>query len=135
MDMGNEQQRVLLLMSPATYRAGAFLSAARSLNLEVVVGIDLPETLSEYWHVPLGLDFAKPDESVRTIVEFHRKHPIQAIIAVDDSATELAARAGTAIGLAHNSPHAAEAARDKLLMRTLMSAGGAPCPIFRPFLL
>src|SRR5216683_46735 len=85
----NEQKRVLLLMSPATYRAGAFLNAAKQLNLEVVVGIDLPETLSEYWHVPLGL--------------------------------------------AHNSPRAAEAARDKLLMRTLMSAGGAPCPIFRPF--
>src|SRR5437763_2983079 len=135
MDTRNEQKRVLLLMSPATYRAGAFLNAARSLNLEVVVGIDLPETLSEYWHVPLGLDFAKPDESVHTIIEFNRKHPIQAIISVDDSATELAARAGTAIGLAHNSPQAAEVARDKLLMRTLMSAGGAPCPIFRPFLL
>ncbi len=135
MNTENEQKRVLLLMSPATYRAGAFLSAARTLNLEVVVGIDLPETLSEYWHVPLGLDFANPDASVHTIVEFHRKHPIQAIISVDDSATELAARASTAIGLAHNSPQAAEAARDKLLMRTLMSAGGAPCPIFRPFLL
>src|SRR5216683_3169441 len=134
-DMGTEkeQKRVLLLMSPATYRAGAFLSAARSLNLEVVVGIDLPETLSEYWHVPLGLDFADPDASLRTIVEFTREHPIHAIISVDDSATELAARAGTAIGLAHHSPQAAEAARDKLLMRTLMSAGGAPCPIFRPF--
>jgi len=135
MDMGNEQKRVLLLMSPATYRAGAFLSAARTLKLEVVVGIDLPETLSEYWHVPLGLDFANPDASLHTIVEFHRKHPIHAIISVDDSATELAARAATAIGLAHNSPQTAEAARDKLLMRTLMSAGGAPCPIFRPFLL
>ncbi len=122
-------------MSPATYRAGAFLSAARTLKLEVVVGIDLPETLSEYWHVPLGLDFANPDASLHTIVEFHRKHPIHAIISVDDSATELAARAATAIGLAHNSPQTAEAARDKLLMRTLMSAGGAPCPIFRPFLL
>src|SRR6266702_7363525 len=135
MDMGNERKRVLLLMSPATYRAGAFLSAARSLNLEVVVGIDLPETLSEYWHVPLGLDFADLEASVRTIVEFAREHPIHAIISVDDSATELAARAGTALGLAHNSPQAAEAARDKLLMRTLMSKGGAPCPIFRPFLL
>jgi biotin carboxylase len=133
MHTGNEKKRVLLLMSPATYRAGAFLSAARSLNLEVVVGIDLPETLSEYWHVPLGLDFADPEASVRTIVEFAREHPIHAIISVDDSATELAARAGTALGLAHNSPQAAEAARDKLLMRTLMSAGGAPCPIFRPF--
>lgn len=135
MDLGNEKKRILLLMSPATYRAGAFLSAARTLNLEVVVGIDLPETLSEYWHVPLGLDFANPDASLHTIAEFHQKHPIQAIISVDDSASELAARACIAIGLAHNSPQAAEAARDKLLMRTLMSAGGVPCPIFRPFLL
>ena len=130
-----EQKRILLLMSPATYRAGAFLSAARSLNLEAIVGIDLPETLSDYWHVPLGLDFTNVDASVQAIVTFHHEHPIQAIISVDDSATELAARASTALGLAHNSPQAAEAARDKLLMRTLMSAGGAPCPIFRPFLL
>src|SRR5215469_6070321 len=135
MNTENEQKRILLLMSPATYRAGAFLNAAKQLNLEVVVGIDLPETLSEYWHVPLGLDFADLDASVQAIIEFHQEHPIQAIISVDDSATELAARAGTVIGLAHNSPQAAEAARDKFLMRTLMSAGGAPCPIFRPFLL
>jgi biotin carboxylase len=133
MDTANEQKRVLLLMSPATYRAGAFLNAARSLNLEVVVGIDLPETLSEYWHVPLGLDFTDPGASLRTITEFAQQHPIHAVVSVDDSATELAALAGTALGLAHNSPQAAEAARDKLLMRTLMSAGGAPCPIFRPF--
>ena len=54
----SEEKRVLLLMSPATYRAGAFLNAARTLQLEVIVGVDLPETLAEYWHVPLGLDFA-----------------------------------------------------------------------------
>ena len=41
----NVKKRVVLLMSPATYRAGAFLSAARRLNLDVAVGIDLPETL------------------------------------------------------------------------------------------
>jgi biotin carboxylase len=135
MDTENEQKRVLLLMSPATYRAGAFLSAAKRLNLDLVVGIDLPETLSEYWHVPLGVDFADPETSVRTIVEFAQEHPIHAIISVDDSATELAARASAALGLAHNSPQAAEAARDKLLMRKLMSAGGAPCPVFRSLLL
>ncbi len=129
----NQQKRILLLMSPATYRAGAFLSAAKKLNIEVIVGIDLPEQLSEYWHVPLGLDFLNPDASVRTIVEFAQKNPIHAIISVDDSAVEIAARAGAALGLAHNSPRAAEAARDKLLMRTLMAKGGAPCPVFRPF--
>src|SRR2546421_11995463 len=129
----HENKRVILLMSPATYRAGAFLGAAKRLDLEVVVGIDLPETLSEYWHVPLGVDFTNPQESVRTIVEYAREHPITAILAVDDGATELAALASAALRLAHNSPRAAEAARDKLLMRTLMSQGGAPCPVFRPF--
>src|SRR5438105_7578332 len=128
-----EKKRVILLMSPATYRAGAFLSAAKRLNLEVVVGIDLPETVAEYWHVPLGVDFANPEASVRTIVDYAREHPIAAILAVDDAATELAALASAALGLAHNSPQAASSARDKLLMRTLMSKGGAPCPIFRPF--
>src|SRR5258706_13559466 len=129
----NNRRRVLLLMSPATYRAGAFLDAARNLNLEVVVGIDLPETLTEYWHVPLGVDFAHPEASIQTIVEFAQENPLAAILSVDDSATELAARASAALGLPCNAPKAAEAVRDKLLMRTLMSAGGAPCPVFRPF--
>src|SRR5579884_528027 len=133
MEQNNERKRVLFLMSPATYRAGAFLSAARQLHLDVVVGIDLPETLSEYWHVPLGLDFADQAASLKTIVEYAREHPLAAVLSVDDSASELAARACAALSLPHNSPQAAEAARDKLLMRTLMSQGGAPCPIFRPF--
>src|SRR5947209_1504663 len=131
----NKRKRILLLMSPATYRAGAFLKAARHLNLEVVVGIDLPETLADYWHVPLGVDFANIETSVQTIVEFAQQHPISAILSVDDSACELAAHANSALGVAHNSPQAAEAAPNKWLMRRLMSAGGAPCPIFRPFLL
>jgi len=133
MEQTNEKKRVILLMTPATYRAGAFLSAAKRLNLEVVVGIDLPETLADYWHVPLGVDFANPEVSVRTIVEYAQEHPVTAILSVDDSASELASLASAALGLAHNLPGAAEAARDKLLMRTLMSAGGAPCPMFRPF--
>src|SRR5260370_2509484 len=98
MDSKNEQKRLLLLMSPATYRAGAFLNAAKSLNLEIVVGIDLPETLSEYWHVPLGLDFMGRAASLRTIVEFSPEHPIHAIISVDYSATELTAPAHRTLG-------------------------------------
>ncbi|MDQ2885855.1 MAG: ATP-grasp domain-containing protein [Chloroflexota bacterium] len=130
-----ERKRILLLMSPATYRAGAFVSAAQRLDLEIVVGIDLPETLADYWHVPLGVDFTNKEESLRTIVKFAQQHPLTAILSVDDAASELAAYASAALGLSHNSPQAAEAARDKLLMRMLMTAGGAPCPIFREFVL
>ncbi len=133
MAIENERKRVLLLMSPATYRAGAFVSAAQRLHLELVVGIDLPQTLADYWHVPLGLDFSQHEEAVKTIRDFSAHHPIAAILSVDDSASELAAHASVALGLPHNSPQASEAARDKLLMRRMMSAGGAPCPIFRDF--
>src|SRR5262249_26466702 len=104
--MSIEAKRILLLMSPATYRANAFLQAAKSLNLEVIVGIDLPETLADYWHVPLGLDFARIEASVQTIVDFAQQHPLSAVLSVDDSATELAAHACVALGLSHNSPQA-----------------------------
>jgi len=133
MDSDKQQKRVLLLMSPATYRAGAFLSAARQLQLDVVVGIDLPESLSDYWHVPLGVDFTDIPTSVRTIVDYAQEHPFDAILSVDDSASELAAHASAVLGLAHNSPESAEAARNKYLMRDIMAAGGAPCPVFRRF--
>ncbi len=133
MDSQQKIRRVLLLMSPATYRAGAFLNAARSLELEVVVGIDLPEMLADYWHMPLGLDFNDLPTSIQTIVEYAGKHRLNAILSVDDSASELAASACAALNLPHNSPQSAEAARDKLVMRTLMAQGGAPCPLFRSF--
>jgi biotin carboxylase len=45
----------------------------------------------------------------------------------------VAARAAAVLGLPHNPPEAAEAARDKGVMRRLMSAGGAPCPVFRRY--
>src|SRR5256885_14764699 len=95
----NEKQRIILLMSPATYRAGAFLSAAKRLHLEVEVGIDLPETLAQYWHVPLRLDFANPAASVQTIVEYAREHPITPILSVDHAASALAALASGALRL------------------------------------
>jgi biotin carboxylase len=125
--------RILLLMSSATYRAGAFVQAAQRLQLDAVVGLDLPDALANYWHVPLGLDFSDIQKSVQAILEYARERPFVAVLSVDDSATELAAYVNVALGLANNSPQASEAARDKLLMRRLMSEGGAACPIFRNF--
>src|SRR6266702_3939233 len=105
----DQKKRVLLLMSPATYRAGAFLQAAQGLGLEVVVGIDLPESLADYWHVPLGVDFSDIQASVRTIAAYAHEHPLTAILSVDDAASELAAKACAMLDLPHNSPGAAEA--------------------------
>ncbi len=128
-------RRVLLLLSPATYRAAAFLEAARKLGLEVVQGMDLPDALASQWNVPLGLDFGNPDAAVERIVEYATRTPVDAVLSVDDSATILAARASSALGLPHNSPDSAVAARDKGVMRDLLSAGGAPVPHYDRFFL
>lgn len=127
------RKRLLLLVTPGTYRAEAFVEAARALDVDVVRALDLPPQLADEWDVPLKTDFASIESATSAIVEYAREHPLDAIVAVDDSATLLAARAAAALGLPHNPPEAAEAARDKGIMRELMSVGGAPCPVFRRF--
>ena len=127
------RKRLLLLVTPGTYRAEAFMEAARALDVDVIRALDLPPQLADEWDVPLKTDFANIENATSAIVEYAQEHPIDAIVAVDDSATLLAARAAAALGLPTNPPEAAEAARDKGIMRKLMSAGGAPCPVFRRF--
>lgn len=128
-----EKKRILLLFSPATYRAEAFLEAARQLDLEVIQGVDMPEALADLWHMPLGLDFTDVQCATRDILDYSRQKPLHAILSVDDSASLLAAHASAALGLPHNAPDAALAARDKYVMRRMLAAAGVPIPTFRHF--
>lgn len=129
----SEQKRVLLLFSPASYRTSPFVEAAHRLDLEVVQGVDMPEALAEFWHVPLGLDFGNLEQATRAIVDYASQHPLDAILSVDDSASLLAARASAALGLPHNAPDAALAARDKYVMRRMLAQGGVQVPRFQCF--
>src|SRR5215216_3294793 len=125
--------RVVLLASPATYRAGAFRQAAAQLDLDVVQATDTPQALAERWGMPLGLDFTRPDMAIATLAAYAAQHPVDAILALDDSATLLAARAAVALGLPHNDPDAALAARDKWVMREALRRGGVPVPEYRRY--
>lgn len=126
-------QRVLLLLTATTYRAAAFLTAAEHLGIDVATAVDMPTQLAEFWNEQLGISFDDLDAATHQIVAWAEQHPIGAIVAVDDSGSLLAARASAALGLAHNAPHAAEAARDKFLMRTLMAQAGVQIPHFQRF--
>jgi biotin carboxylase len=123
--------RVLLLTTPNTYRAQAFAAAAERLNVEVVMAIDMRTELAKCWDQQLGVDFQRPDQAVSAIARFAARRPLNAIIAVDDSGSLLAARASAELGLPHNRVEAAEAARDKHMMRRLLAKAGVPSPPFR----
>ncbi len=121
----------MLLMTAKTYRARPFIAAAERLGLEVVKAIDMPGELAEFWNYRLGVDFGDLERATRAIVEFATTQPLDAIISVDDSAVLLAARASAELGLPHNSVEAAEAARNKHLMRVLLAKSGVPVPEFK----
>src|SRR5215218_5204595 len=129
----DRRPRVVLLASPATYRAGAFRQAAARLDLDVVQATDTPQALAERWGMPLGIDFTKPDAAIATLAAYAAEFPVDAILALDDSATLLAARAAAALGLPHNDPDAALAARDKWVMREALRRGGVPVPEYRRY--
>jgi biotin carboxylase len=119
---------VMVLLSPRTYRLPAFTAAAEQLGIDLVQVIDTPEPLAKQWQMELGLDFSQPDEAVAAIVAYGQKRPLQAILAVDDSGALLAAQASARLGLPHNDVGAAEAARNKYVMRQKLHAAGVSAP-------
>ena len=124
--------RVLLLMSTRTYRAHAFLEAARRLGVEVVVGSDQPQALSEF--VPgsaLTLNFLTPKEATAAIVAFANRYPLTAVVGVDDDTTVLAAMAAAALSLPHNSVESAQATRNKHDLRQHLARAHLPSPSFQ----
>lgn len=127
--------RILLLTTPRSYRVQPFLEAAARLDIEAVQGLDLPAQLAEQWHMELGLDFQNMSAATAKIVQTAEKRPFQAILSVDDSGSLLAAHASDALGLPHNDPQAAVAARNKFVMRQKLQAGGVACPPFQRFAL
>jgi biotin carboxylase len=125
--------RLILLASASSYRAGDFEQAAKRLGIEVVLGMDVPAPLARAYNCPLPLDYLDLKKSTRAIVRYAVQNPVQVILSADDSATVLAAQASQALGLRHNDPAAVEAARDKYLMRQMFARAGLPSPHFARF--
>ncbi len=122
---------LILLMSPATYRASAFRTAAERAGLPVVTAWDAPDRLAERMTGQLALDFQDPDTGADRIVRWAREHPemtVRGVLAVEDRGAELAVQASAALGLPHNDAASAVAARDKWAMRRALEAGGVPVP-------
>ncbi|MGH7456088.1 MAG: ATP-grasp domain-containing protein, partial [bacterium] len=118
-------------MTTTTYRASAFLEAAKRLEIPVVVGSDRTQVFAAA--NPGGfltLDFLSSEQATRTIVEFSKEYPIHAVVSADDDGAILAAMASAALSLPHNSVTAVSAARNKLRMREILAEAGIPSPRF-----
>ena len=124
--------RILLLLPTTTYRTEAFLAAARQMDVEVTIGSEKPNTLARLNPTALlTLRLHDPQQTARQVVDFAAKHPIAAVVAVDDQVTVAAAAVCQALSLRQNSVESVLAAGNKYRMRQLFQHAGVPSPEFQ----
>src|SRR2546425_7505484 len=131
--MPNSMARLLLLLPTTTYRTQAFVDAATKLGVDLVCASERPSTLEE--RAPdhlITVDFADPDGAAETLARFPRRRPIDAVVAVDDLTTVVAAAVAARLGLRSNPVAAATAARNKHEMRRRLRAPGGAGPPLPP---
>lgn len=121
---------VLLLATPNTYRSQSFSIAAKKLGIDILWGLDMPAALCSGWPNVLALELRDPVAAAAGIVDLAQQRDLCAVLALDDAASLTAADACARLGLEHNAPAAALAARDKLVMRQRLRAAGVRCPNF-----
>ncbi|MCG8605948.1 ATP-grasp domain-containing protein [bacterium] len=126
--------RVLFLMPTRTYRANSFLEASNKLNVDAVVGSDRRQALEAFTKgKTLTLDFHRLDSVQQSIVDFHQRYPLDAIIPVDDDTAVLAAMGAKALSIPFNSPDSVRATREKHRMRERLMKTGLPIPSAKVF--
>jgi biotin carboxylase len=123
--------RLLLLIPTTTYRTEDFVAAATKLDVELVVASERPSVLEAA--LPdnlLTLDLADPEKAARTVAEFARRHPVDAVVPVDDRTTVAGAAIAERLGLRSSPLAAVAAARNKHRMREAFARAGVRSPRF-----
>ncbi len=123
--------RLLLLIPNRCYRTEDFLNSARRHEVTLTVGCSIQSPLSAFTaNGTLLIDFADHRRATDSIVRFAARHPLQAIVGVDEITTWIAANAAQALDLKHNPPHAVATAHDKFRWRCALKRAELPTPEF-----
>ena len=123
--------RLLLLIPTTTYRTEDFVAAAAKLDVELVVASERPNVLEAALPDSLvTLDFGDPIKAARTVAEFARRHPIDAVVPVDDRTTVVGAAVAERLGLRSSSLEAVSTTRNKHRMREAFARAGVRSPRF-----
>jgi biotin carboxylase len=124
-------QRLLLLIPTTTYRTEDFVEAAQTLDVDLVIASDRPNVMAgEFPDHLLTLPFRDPAAAAREIRGYAARRPLDAVVPVDDATTVVASAIGEALGLRVNPLAAAQATRNKLVMRERLARAGVPSPPF-----
>ncbi|MGD8642573.1 MAG: ATP-grasp domain-containing protein [Gammaproteobacteria bacterium] len=116
---------------PDSYRVAPFIHAARQLNIPIEIASNGEHSLVSVIASGLHIGFDDPAATVEAIVQAAARQPYTAIMAADDLAVEIAARAAQRLGLPHNPPEAVHFTRWKHKARRVLKDAGLPVPDHR----
>jgi biotin carboxylase len=126
-------QRLLLLIPTTTYRTEDFVEAARTLDVDLVIASDRPNVMSgEFPDHLLTLPFRDPAAAAREMRGYAARRALDAVVPVDDATTVVASAIGESLGLRVNPLAAAQATRNKRVMRERLARSGVPSPAYAP---
>jgi biotin carboxylase len=122
-------KRVLLLATTTGYQTRMFADAASRLGVELIYATDRCDQLDDPWRDDaIAVRFHEEWRSVDTILKAVDQRPPNAVLAVGDRPTVMAAYLSRLLGLPGHPPEAATASRDKRLTRERLKAAGLPAP-------
>ena len=119
--------RLLLLIPTTSYRVKDFMNAAYKSGVNVTIGSDEKSVLNTFQSSGiLQLKFDDLNKSVEKIKTFHKSHPINSIIGVEEQTCLLAVKALEKLGLPHNSIGSIKASINKYQFRNTLKKNGLP---------
>lgn len=128
-DPGTGRRSQILLIAPhGSYRTAPFLAAAADLDVDVLIAAPGKNSIVSAYADGLHIDLRDPEAALLAILEQSRRRPFAAIIATDDSTTEIAALAARELQLPHNPPQAVRYTQRKDMARACLKAAGVPVP-------
>ena len=125
-------KRVLLLATTTGYQIRSFGDAARAVGATLLLATDRCDQLEDPWaDQAIAVRFVDEVQTLDAAIASCVNRKPDAVIAVGDQPTILAAHVNAALGLPGNPPTAAARSRNKLQAREAFISAGLPAPTFQ----
>jgi biotin carboxylase len=122
---------LVILIAPArSYRVRSYIDAAARIGARLLIVSDSPHSLVAEIAAGINVDFSDQPTAIESILDAVSGADVKAVLATDDSVSELSSRIAARLGLAHNAPDAALLTYRKDLARARLKEAGCNVPLF-----
>jgi len=126
--MANHDAPLLLITEPNSYRIAAYLAAAKSMDIRVLIVSQGQYSLISEVHDGLNIDLSDHSSALQSITLQAAITPFIGVLGIDDSTIELAAKVAQQLGFPHNPPSATRLTRRKDLARAHLKNSNCAIP-------